>query len=210
MSRISKICAVAIMTFAIGGTVAASASAAKVLTLYANGEPLPLGNREAAPFAITSTLPFTLTTPSTGAVVTCTPKKAWTLRGYVAANGAATDRVRIDGEEEFDAVRHCEGPSGTTNVAGPQLAGKLKLKANGEGSLVPVPHVRPAFDMVVGACIYKATSLQAPPTYGGPLEITSLKGAFESEELACPPVVFESNSYAAIWKSGPLVEAFVS
>ncbi|MHB8242842.1 MAG: hypothetical protein ACYDHN_12745 [Solirubrobacteraceae bacterium] len=209
MSRISKICAIAIAMAAIGGTAAASASAAKVLTLYANGEPLPLGNREASPFAITSTAPFTLTTASTGAVVTCTPKKAWTLRGYVKANGTATVRVRIDGEEEFNAVRHCEGPSGTTSVAGPQLAGKLKLKANGEGSLVPLPHVRPAFDMVVGACSYKATSMQALPTYGGPLAV-SLKGTFESSEPACAPVVFESNSYAAIWKSGPLIEAFVS
>jgi hypothetical protein len=83
------------------------------------------------------------------------------------------------------------------------------LKANGEGSLNAIPHIRPAFDMIVNACSYKAMTAPVFPTYGGPLEL-SLKGTFESEEAACPPVVFESNSYSAIWELGPLVEAFVS
>lgn len=209
MLRVLRICAVAIAAFAIGGTVAASASAAKVLTLYANGEPLTLGNPETSPFSIKSTAPFTLTTPSTGAVLTCTPKTSWTLRGYLTSNGVATVRVTIDSDGEFSEVRHCTGPSGTTNVAGPQLEGKLKLKASGEASLNAVPHIRPAFDMIVNACSYKATSLPVFPTYGGPLEL-SIKGTFESEESACPPIVFESDSYAAFWEFGPPIEAFVS
>lgn len=209
MPPIARTCTALTIACAILGALAASASATKVLTLYANGEPLTLGNRETLPFEIKSTAPFTLTAPSTGEVITCTPKTSWSLRGYLTSNGEATDKIRLLSEGEFSEIRHCSSTAGTKTVAGPQLAGKLELKANGEGSLNALPHIRPAFDMVVNACSYKTTTLPAFPTYGGPLEL-SLKGTFESEEASCPPVVFESNSYAAIWELGPLVEAFVS
>jgi hypothetical protein len=197
--KIQALSGAMLIALAIGGVSAASATAAK-LTLYANGEPVPVGTPETAPFSLTSTAPFTIRVPSEGLTVTCTPKHHWMLRGWMLSNGKKTDRIKFNQEGELDEVRHCEG----TDVAGPQIAGKLSLQAIGTGSLVPTPSLRPKFDMVVGAHVYDATSLAATATIGGPLDV-SLSGTFTSEETG-ETAELEIGPFAATYES-QLVEA---
>jgi hypothetical protein len=202
--------AVLLAAMTMGGLATTSASASQVLTLYAGGEALPLGHRdEPSQFHLKSSVPFTITVPSTGLTTTCTPsKEPWALSGWLTANGTKTVRARFGGEGGLDEIRHC---SNSITVAGPQLAGRLRVKANGESSLVtPLTSGGENFDMVVGACIYDSKLLQGSATIGGPLEVT-LHGTFTSDEEKCAPAEFEIGPFQATWgPSNETIEALVS
>ncbi len=181
MSRIKLVGVSLVAVLAMGGAMASAASAEEVLTLYANGKPLPIGPAESDPFELITTSPVSITVPETGLSITCPVTGEALLGGWVVANGQKTDGVQFNEEGGLNEVRDCSGAT----ISGPLLVGALELRVNGEARLIAPPAQRREFQLEVNGCYFFATKLKATATIDEPLTV-SFEGVLKGDEAGCP------------------------
>lgn len=188
---------IVVATIAFGAVVPGQAAAAKrMLTLYANGAPIPIGGPTSGdPFEIATSGPVAISIPATGVAISCPSEPETAAFGWVQTNGQTADVIGTNGYEA-GPVRECSGHE----FEGLLLDGTLHLKSNGAVVMGENELLRHKPQLGLDGCDFLGT-LKSSEVLPGQLSFT-LKGALKDHKRGCPPV--------ANVEVGPLTASFES